>query len=85
MGQLEILIGFDNPEIIRLVAKAEGEAQSTLVRAKAQATANKLLQTTLSQSLIQSKAIDKWDGRLPQITGGATPFIDLKSLKSTKE
>ena len=67
------------------VAKAEGEAQSTLVRAKAQATANKLLQTTLSQSLIQSKAIDKWDGRLPQITGGATPFIDLKSLKSTKE
>lgn len=67
------------------VAKAEGEAQSTLVRAKAQAEANKLLQATLSQSLIQSKAIDKWDGHLPQITSGATPFIDLKSLKSTKE
>ena len=67
------------------VAKAEGEAQSILVRAKAQSEANKLLQATLSQNLIQSKAIDKWNGALPQITGGATPFIDLKSMKSSKE
>ena len=40
------------------VAKAEGEAQAILVRAKAQAEANRLLQSTLSQNLIQSKAID---------------------------
>jgi regulator of protease activity HflC (stomatin/prohibitin superfamily) len=60
------------------VAKAEGEAQSILVRAKAQAEANRLLQSTLSQNLIQSKAIDKWDGTLPQVSGGATPFINLK-------
>jgi regulator of protease activity HflC (stomatin/prohibitin superfamily) len=65
------------------VAKAEGEAQSTLVRAKAQAEANRLLQSTLSQNLIQSKAIDKWDGTLPQVSGGATPFIDLRSLKGS--
>lgn len=67
------------------VAKAEGEAQSILVRAKAQAEANRLLQSTLSQNLIQSKAIDKWNGELPQISGGATPFIDLRSLKASKE
>lgn len=67
------------------VAKAEGEAQSILVRAKAQAEANKLLQATLSQNLIQSKAIDKWNGILPQITSSATPFIDLRGLKSAKE
>ena len=67
------------------VAKAEGEAQSILVRAKAQAEANRLLQSTLSQGLIQSKAIDKWDGVLPQVSSGATPFIDLKSLKAAKE
>lgn len=64
------------------VAKAEGEAQSTLVRAKAQATANQLLQSTLTQNLIQSKAIDKWNGVLPQVAGGATPFIDLRAMKS---
>ncbi len=67
------------------VAKAEGEAQSNLIRAKAQAEANRLLQSTLSQNLIQSKAIDKWDGTLPQVSGGATPFIDLRGLKSAKE
>jgi regulator of protease activity HflC (stomatin/prohibitin superfamily) len=66
------------------VAKAEGEAQSILVRAKAQAEANRLLQSTLSQGLIQSKAIDKWDGALPQVSGGSTPFIDLKGFKGEK-
>jgi prohibitin 1 len=67
------------------VAKAEGEAQSTLVRAKAQAEANRLLQSTLSPSLIQSKAIDKWNGVLPQVSGGSTPFVDLRGFKQTKE
>ena len=63
------------------VAKAEGEAQAVLVHAKAQAEANRLLQSTLTQALIQSKAIDKWDGSLPQVSGGSTPFINLGSLK----
>jgi regulator of protease activity HflC (stomatin/prohibitin superfamily) len=67
------------------VAKAEGEAQSILVRAKAQAEANRLLQSTLSQNLIQSKAIDKWDGTLPQVSGGSTPFIDLRGMKASKD
>lgn len=67
------------------VAKAEGEAQSILVRAKAQAEANRLLQSTLSPSLIQSKAIDKWNGILPQVSGGSTPFIDLRGMKVGKE
>jgi len=67
------------------VAKAEGEAQAILVRAKAQAEANRLLQSTLSQNLIQSKAIDKWNGTLPQVSGSATPFIDLRGMKASKD
>jgi regulator of protease activity HflC (stomatin/prohibitin superfamily) len=67
------------------VAKAEGEAQSILVRAKAQAEANRLLQSTLSANLVQSKAIDKWNGVLPQVSGGATPFIDLRQVKTSGE
>lgn len=65
------------------VAKAEGEAQSILVRSKAQAEANRLLQSTLSNNLIQSKAIDKWNGVLPQVSSGATPFINLQSMKAS--
>jgi regulator of protease activity HflC (stomatin/prohibitin superfamily) len=67
------------------VAKAEGQAQSILVRAKAQAEANRLLQSTLSALLIQSKAIDRWNGILPQVSGGSTPFINLGALKAAKE
>jgi prohibitin 1 len=63
------------------VAKAEG-AQAILVHAKAQSEANRLLQSTLSANLIQSKAIDKWDGVLPQVSGGSTPFIDLRGMKA---
>src|SRR5438046_30673 len=57
------------------VAEAEGDAQAILVKAKAQAEANKLLQEALTPLLIQNKAIERWNGTLPQFTGGgAVPF-----------
>lgn len=60
------------------VAQAQGDADAILVKAKAQAEANKLLQVTLSPLLIQNKAIEKWNGELPQYTGGgAVPFLQL--------
>jgi len=63
------------------VAEAEGDAQATLVKAKAQAEANKLLQESLTPLLIQNKAIERWNGTLPQFTGGgAVPFLNLKDL-----
>ena len=60
------------------VAQASGDAQSVLVRAKAQAEANHLLQQSLSQTLVNYRAVDKWNGVLPQVTSGATPFLDLR-------
>jgi prohibitin 2 len=51
------------------------------VKAKAQAEANKLLQESLTPLLIQNKSIDKWNGTLPQFTGGgAVPFLNLTDL-----
>jgi regulator of protease activity HflC (stomatin/prohibitin superfamily) len=63
------------------VAKAEGEAQAVLVHSKAQAEANRMLQSTLTGPLIQAKAIEKWNGQLPQVSGGSTPFVDLRGPK----
>jgi prohibitin 2 len=63
------------------VAKAEGEAQSVLVRAKAESEANRMLQATLSAILIQNKTIEKWNGILPQVTGGSMPLLDLNNFK----
>ena len=63
------------------VAEADGDAQSTLIKAKAQAEANKLLQEALTPLLIQNKAIERWNGTLPQFSGGgAVPFLNLKDL-----
>ncbi len=67
------------------VAKAEGEAQSVLVRAKAEAEANRMLQATLSGILIQNKTIEKWNGVLPTVTGGAMPLLDVNSFKGSKQ
>jgi regulator of protease activity HflC (stomatin/prohibitin superfamily) len=59
------------------VAEAEGKAKSNIIEAKAQSEANRMLQVTLTPMLIRVKAIEKWDGGLPRITGGTVPFIDV--------
>jgi hypothetical protein len=38
----------------------------------------------LKQIEVQEKALAKWDGHLPSVTGGATPFIDLNGLTTKK-
>ncbi len=58
-------------------AEAEGTAQAILVTAQAQAQANKLLQASLTPMLIENKKIERWNGALPMVTGGNTPFINL--------
>jgi regulator of protease activity HflC (stomatin/prohibitin superfamily) len=67
------------------VAKAEGEAQSVLVKAKAESEANRMLQATLTGILIQNKTIERWNGILPQVTGGSMPLLDLNSFKNAKQ
>lgn len=70
------------------IAQAHGEAEAMEIRAQGQANANKKLQATLTPALIQAKAIDKWNGEMPQIVGGngTVPFINIKtSTKGSQE
>ena len=57
--------------------QASAEAQATINRARGEAEANRLKQQSLSNELLELRAIEKWDGKMPQYTGGATPFINL--------
>lgn len=60
------------------VITAQGDASAVLTRAKAASEAQALQQKTLSDIYVQFLAVDKWDGKMPQVTGGgATPFISL--------
>jgi regulator of protease activity HflC (stomatin/prohibitin superfamily) len=62
------------------VATAKGEAESILVVAQGQAKANEVLSQSISPILVQYKGIEKWNGILPQVSGGAVPFIDLGKM-----
>jgi regulator of protease activity HflC (stomatin/prohibitin superfamily) len=63
------------------VATARGEAESILVVAQGQAKANDALSRSISPILVQYKSIEKWNGILPQVSGGAVPFIDLGKIE----
>lgn len=67
------------------------EAEQKVAAAKAEAEALRLQREIVTEQLIklrqiemQQKAIDKWDGRLPNVTGGALPFIDVGKAASEK-
>ncbi len=67
------------------VVTAKGEAESILVVAQGQAKANEALSRSISPILVEYKSIEKWNGILPQVSGGAIPFIDIGKMGGTKK
>lgn len=62
------------------------EAEQKVASAQAEAEALKLQKQAVTAELIQLRqaenqrlAIEKWDGVLPRVTGGAVPFIEVES------
>lgn len=57
------------------------EAEQARVHAKGQADAQKLLQETLGEKVLQLKAIQKWNGVLPVVSGdGSNAFLDVSRM-----
>lgn len=52
------------------ITNAEAEAQKTSIAAEAQAEANRKLAESLSDTLIDYQKVQKWDGKLPTVSGG---------------
>jgi regulator of protease activity HflC (stomatin/prohibitin superfamily) len=67
------------------VATAKGEAESIQVVAQGQAKANDALSRSISPILVQYKSIEKWNGILPQVSGGAVPFFNLGKFEGLAE
>ncbi len=65
-------------EAKKQVAKAEGQAKCAILQAESEAKANLVLAKSVTAELIQWQAVQKWDGHLPTVTSGATPFIQVK-------
>ena len=54
------------------IAQADGEAKAISVQGAA---------LRANPEVLRLKAIEKWDGKLPQVTSGATPFVSLAENK----
>ena len=69
-------------ESIRITAEAEADA--ILLKAKANAEALNIQKQEVTTLINQFKAIEKWDGKLPQFLGTEViPFIDITNVNAT--
>ncbi len=59
------------------IAKAEGQAKCRILQAESEAKANLVLAQSVTAELIQWQSVQKWDGKMPQVTGQSMPFISL--------
>lgn len=57
--------------------EAKGEADAQLIKAEAEAEANQKIAQSLTNGVLQNKFLEGWDGKLPMVTSGGTPFINL--------
>lgn len=69
------------------VELSKGQSQAILLEAQAQAKANNILTQSINNTLVEYKAIDKWDGNMPTVStqgGGAVPLINIDLSKNNK-
>lgn len=63
-------------EAQKKIAAAKGDAEAQRITADAEAYYNRTVSASLSNTLVQMKALEKWDGKTPIVSGGASTFID---------
>lgn len=65
------------------VATVKAQAQQRVAQAQGEADAINVQGQSLraNPEVLRLRAIEKWDGKLPLATGGATPFINLNETK----
>jgi len=63
------------------VAVAKAQADAKIEQARGDAESNRLLAQSIASNpeVVQLRAVEKWDGHLPQVTGGSVPFVNVNS------
>ncbi len=62
--------------------KAEGDADALLIRARAEAKANEIIRLSMGPAVLQYRALERWDGKLPTYTtGAALPMLTIDATK----
>ncbi|HEX3771779.1 MAG TPA: prohibitin family protein [Polyangiaceae bacterium] len=61
--------------------KAEGDGDALLIRARAEAQANEIIRLSMTPAVLQYRAIDHWDGKLPTYSAGSLPLLTFDTSK----
>jgi regulator of protease activity HflC (stomatin/prohibitin superfamily) len=62
--------------------EAQGEGDALLIRARSEAKANEIIRLSMSASVLQYRALEHWDGKLPTYNGGgALPLLTIDATK----
>lgn len=64
-------------EAERKKVEAQGEADAQLIKAQGEARANEELQKSITSEMVEYKKIEKWDGKLPTVSG-SDAIIDMR-------
>lgn len=67
-------------EAEQIKVRAEAEAEAMKIKAEAEAEANATIAESLTDELIEYHKIDRWDGKLPVVSGDTGTFVDISSL-----
>lgn len=62
------------------VAKAEGNAKAMKIKADAEAYYNRTIAASLTQQILMSDWIEKWNGQLPTVQGGQGMMFDMSKF-----
>lgn len=62
----------------RKEAEADSKAKIKIKEAEATAEANAKLTENLNQDILDKMAIEKWDGKMPTVTGGGSSILDIR-------
>ncbi len=67
------------------LAQAKVDAETALAQAQGQASAQAAVKESgsLTPEYLQYLALTKWDGHLPEVVGGATPFVDITGFTNS--
>lgn len=71
------------------LSQVEYEAKQRITQADAEAKAIEIQANAITvqggEDYVKLQAINKWDGHMPEVTGGAIPFIDIKSISGGEQ
>lgn len=67
-------------EAKKRVAEAQGQAEALRIKGDAEAEYNRKISASLSTLIIQQNMIDKWDGKLPVMSGATNTILDVNKF-----